>query len=81
MLVLSRKRDEGVTLTMTREQLENLLAAAPPKKDAVAFSGKVVVVDIRGTDRARIGLELPPQCHILRTELATGAPPPHQPAG
>jgi sRNA-binding carbon storage regulator CsrA len=82
MLVLSRKRDEAVLLTMTREQIESLLAQAAPEKDTIVFSGIVRIVDIRGTERVRVGLELPPQCHILREEIATeAAPPPTQPAG
>lgn len=70
MLVLSRKIDEGIVLSMTREQVEHLLAAAPPDKDAVVFSGNVRVVAIRGNSRARVGLTLPPGCHILREEAA-----------
>ena len=68
MLVLSRKRDQGVVLSMTREQIETLLSRMPAEKNAVVFLGRVAVAEVRG-DRVRVGLDLPTECQILRDEV------------
>lgn len=62
MLVLSRKPNQSIDGTITAAELAELAAAG------VDLSFRVAVVEVVGS-RVRLGIEAPPELHILRSEL------------